>query len=165
MIFQIEKKPLISMVYMKIFSASRVKSIEIQLRPGIGSLHKAEHPVISTTFGQSRIFPHPHNALLDLESGPTRDSGHGPPFFSPKGGLTKRTSLKSKRKIIYTVRLMGETAAWTKATSCCRILWCDQLWLYPLRGPGPWLWVHNRRWLDPPKGSAHAWSTKGASAG
>ena len=102
---------MISVVYIEIFRALRVKSIEIQLRPGIGTPHKTDRPVISTTFGQCRIFPHSRNALLDLESGPTRDSGHGPPFFSPKGGLTKRTSLKSKKKIIYTVRLMGETAA------------------------------------------------------
>ena len=33
---------------------------------------------------RSQIFPHSHNVLSDSESGPTRDSGHGLPFFSPK---------------------------------------------------------------------------------
>ena len=57
---------------------------EVQWRPGIGPSHKANHPGIWTTFSKSRIFPHSHNVLSDSESGPTRDSGHGPPFFSPK---------------------------------------------------------------------------------
>ena len=55
----------------------------IQWRPGIGPPHKADHPGIRTTFFQSQIFPHSH-VLSDSKSGPTRDSGHGPPFFSPK---------------------------------------------------------------------------------
>ena len=55
-----------------------------QWRPGIGTPHKADHSRIRTTFFQSQIFPHSHNVLSDSESGPTRDSGHGPPFFSPK---------------------------------------------------------------------------------
>ena len=57
---------------------------QLQWRPGIGPPHKADHPGIRTTFFQSQIFPHSHNVLSDSESGPTRDLGHGPPFFSPK---------------------------------------------------------------------------------
>ena len=58
--------------------------LKVQWRPGIRPPHKADHPGIRTTFFQSQIFPHSHNVLSDSESGPTRDSGHGPPFFSPK---------------------------------------------------------------------------------
>ena len=60
------------------------RHLQVQWRPGIGPPHKADHPGIRTTFFQSQIFPHSHNVLLDSESGPTRDSGHGPPFFSLK---------------------------------------------------------------------------------
>ena len=71
-------------------------SVYIQWRPGIGPPHKADHPGIRTTFFQSQIFPHSHNVLSDSESGPTRDSGHGPPFLVLKHERTRKTEQQKK---------------------------------------------------------------------
>ena len=71
--------------------------VYIQWRPGIGPPHKADHPGIRTTFFQSQIFPHLHNVLSDSESGPTRDSGHGPPFFSPKSEKDSKNGPAKKK--------------------------------------------------------------------
>ena len=41
-------------------------------------------PRIRTTFSQSQFFGNSKIVSSDSKSGPTRDSGHGPLFFSPK---------------------------------------------------------------------------------
>ena len=89
--------------YVTFMSKYGVFFIRLQWRPGIGPPHKADHPGIRTTFFQSQIFPHSHNVLSDSESGPTRNSGHGPPFFQSQiiKGLEKRTSKKNSHFYSY----------------------------------------------------------------
>ena len=97
-------------------------TLQLQWRPGIGPPHKADNPGIRTTFFQSQIFPHSHNVLSDSESGPTRDSGHGPPFFSPKSQKDSKNG--PAKKIIHTFTVIyasikGPAAdGFTNGTSC-----------------------------------------------